>query len=96
MNESDELDEDSLLTYNSLSRGTSRHLRKLSAEGLAAWQVGWKPTSAKWLLAEKEWERRAIEESAKWQRYAILMGMLGVVLGAGLSWAVGVLLQSGS
>ena len=93
MSDNEEINEDSLLSYNSLGRGTAKHLRKLSSEGLAAWQAGWKPTTAKWLLAEKEWERRAMAESARWQRYAALMGLLGVVVGAALSWAVGYLLK---
>jgi hypothetical protein len=93
MNQNVELDEESLLSCNSLSRKTPGQLRKLSTEGLAAWQVGWKPTSAKWLLAEKEWARRAMEESARRQRYANLMGLLSVVVGAALSLAVGYLLK---
>lgn len=85
--------EDALLSHNSLTRDTSHMLRKLTVEGLAAWQVGWKPTSAKWVLAEKEWGRREREEAAKWQRYSALFGLLGVVVGAALSLVVGLLLK---
>ena len=93
MNDNSGINEDGLLSYNSLERGTAQQLRTLSSEGLAAWQVGWKPSSAKWLLAEKEWERRAFEESARWQRFSALMGLLGVIVGAALSWLVGFLLK---
>jgi len=59
MSSNDEIDGDSILSYNSLGRGDAKKLEKFSPEGLASWQAGWKPTAAKWLLAEKEWERRA-------------------------------------
>lgn len=93
MSNSDGIHEDSLLSHNSLERGQAKQLETLTLEGLAAWQVGWKPTTAKWLLAEKEWERRARADSAKWQRFSALMGLFGVCIGALLSWAVGTLLK---
>lgn len=93
MSSSEDINEDSLLSYNSLGRGEAKKLEKLSQEGLASWQAGWKPTTAKWLLAEKEWERRARVDAAKWQRFSALMGLLGVCIGALLSLAVGILLK---
>jgi|GEM_PF-2095970 len=89
------IDEDALLKDMALERGQAKSLQRLSQEGLAAWQSGWGKTTVRWLLAEKEWERRAMAESAKWQRYSALMGILGVVIGAIFGWAIGILLNSG-
>lgn len=70
-----------------------RPIQSISPEGLAAWQVGWKGDTAKWLLAEREWDRRAMVENAKWHRISALLALLGVVVGAALTWIVGILLK---
>jgi hypothetical protein len=71
----------------------SRQLRKKSDEELALYQKGWKATTAQWILAEKEWDRRMLMVSIRWQRTAILAGLLGTVLGAVLSMTAAYLLK---
>jgi len=62
-----------------------KQLRKKSPEELATWQETWKPLSAQWILAEKEWDRRLQIENVKWLRVSVFAGLLGTVLGAFLS-----------
>jgi len=71
----------------------SRQLQKKSDEEVALYQKGWKATTAQWILAEKEWDRRMLMLSIKWQRTAILTGLLGTVLGAALSIVTAYLLK---
>ena len=71
----------------------SRQLRKKSDEDLALYQKGWKPATAQWILADKEWDRRLMMESIKWQRISIWAGLLGTVLGAALAIITAYLLR---
>ena len=88
------INKESLRADTSVQRSTALYLKGLSQDELAAWQSRRDAGSAKWILAEKEWERRARVEDAKWQRYSALIGLLGVVVGAILSLAVGILLSA--
>ena len=44
-------------------------------------------------LAEREWDRRMMMEGIKWQRTAILTGLLGTILGAVLTMITAYLLK---
>ena len=59
----------------------SKKLRVMTPEQLAVWQKGWKQHTAQWILAEKEWERRAIMETAFWSRMSAWIGVAGAVIG---------------
>jgi hypothetical protein len=66
---------------------------------LAEWQAGWKPSTAKYILAEKEWQRRLSIRQLQEQyrldsklsaatnramQFAAILGVLGTLAGAGL------------
>lgn len=60
----------------------SKKLRRASPEELAVWQKGWREHTAQWILAEKEWQRRLMDESAYWQRMSAWIGVIGAIAGA--------------
>lgn len=78
--------------------GTSAaELELMPDEQLAVWQSGWKPASANFVLAEREWQRRqayrALAEQFKledrlaranrwWGIGAAVIGVIGALLGA--------------
>jgi hypothetical protein len=75
------LNEDDFLKHNAMLAGQAKQLESASKELLACWQIGWKQDSAKWLSAEKEWQRRFVKEASISQREAALIGVFGAILG---------------
>lgn len=71
----------------------AQQLRRMTDEQLAVYQKGWKQDSAQWILADKEWNRRLMMEGIRWQRTAILAGLLGTVLGSVLTMITAYLLK---
>lgn len=62
-------------------------LENMTDEQLANWQGGWQANTPKYILAEKEWERRMISHefslqkqlAAANQRWSIIAAIIGVV-----------------
>jgi len=67
---------------DTIDKNLSAKLRKATPEELAFWQKGWKEHTAEWILAEKEWQRRLVDESAYWQRMSAWIGVIGAIAGA--------------
>jgi hypothetical protein len=76
-------------------------LKEKSADELAKLQAGYRPGSDHWILAEKEWDRRARKEQheldlalilkqVRWMKYSVMASVIAALLGA----AIGALLQS--
>lgn len=80
-----EIDQEALKRSKLIPSGTAAQLRKLEPEALAAWQTGFKNDTPKWLLAEKEWQRRFVRDAAASQRYAAWLGVVGTVVGAAIA-----------
>jgi hypothetical protein len=85
--------------YKALNGKIAEELADMSDDELATWQAGWKPETANYILAEKEWQRRMLahefglnqrlaEYAAKWQRFSAYIGVIGTIAGAVLG-AVG-------
>ncbi|WCM90637.1 hypothetical protein [Acidovorax sp. NCPPB 3576] len=81
-------------------QGISRsQLEAMNDLALAEWQSGWKPRTAKDILAEKEWQRRMFvrqlqeqfkldsklsEATNRAMQFAAIIGVLGTLAGAGV------------
>jgi len=76
------IDQEKLMQNAQVTAGTADELRALCPEALAAWQVQWKESAAKFVLAEKEWERRNTKEMTYWQRMSAWIGVAGAIVGA--------------
>ena len=68
-------------------------LENMTDAQLAEWQAGWKEHSGKYILAEREWERRMISHefslqtklaaaNNRWLIAAAVIGLVGTVAGA--------------
>jgi len=79
----------------------TENLKTKSDEELAKWQSSWKPESQLYILAEKEWERRARErqheldvalilKQVRWMRYSVVASVVAALSGA----VIGALLQA--
>lgn len=82
----------------------TKQLKEMSPEKLAEWQAGWKESTDKHILAEKEWQRRfmleqheldkrLILEQVKWMKISVVVGFLGILIGAVITGLVTFLAQ---
>jgi hypothetical protein len=62
-----------------------REIAKFSDKELALWQMKHPSDTPQFKLAENEWNRRLIANQIKATRFAALVGLVGVILGAVLS-----------
>lgn len=63
-----------------------RVIAKMSDSDLALWQSKYPENSPQFILAEHEWQRRLTVEQVNASRFAALMGLLGAVVGAFITW----------
>lgn len=63
-----------------------RELAAMDDKQLAEWQSHYPRESAQYILAEHEWQRRLTAEQVRATRFAALVGILGVVVGALIGW----------
>jgi len=59
-----------------------KKIAALSKKDLAAWQSNFKSDEPEWRLAEHEWQRRLMVEQIKAGKWAAIIGLAGVILGA--------------
>ena len=64
------------------SKINRRELAGRTDEDLAAWQAKYPPDSAQFILAQYEWSRRLTADQIKAARWAAVIGVAGVILGA--------------
>jgi hypothetical protein len=66
-------------TFKSLDR---RKLSALDDKSLAEWQSDFKQDEPEWRIAEHEWQRRLTAEEIKALRWAAIIGICAIILGA--------------
>lgn len=59
-----------------------RALARMSDKDLALWQSQHPSDSPQYILAQFEWNRRLTAEQTKWARWSVIVGFIGVIIGA--------------
>ncbi|HEX5398518.1 MAG TPA: hypothetical protein VFY06_05655 [Verrucomicrobiae bacterium] len=59
-----------------------RALAKMSDKALALWQSQHPSDSPQYILSQFEWNRRLTAEQTKWARWSVIVGFIGVIIGA--------------
>jgi hypothetical protein len=72
-------DESTLKQFNEIEESK---LAAMSPKELAAWQFQQPKDGPHQILASHEWQRRLIAEQVKWMKFSIMIGFVGVIIGA--------------
>jgi hypothetical protein len=74
--------------------GMAKELRSYKPEALACFESDYPEKHANRILAQREWERRFIIETAFWQRLSAWIGVAGVIVGSLITIAGAILLKA--